>query len=70
MTDWTILDTSWLLELYQVPRDSKKARHEIASGAGYSLADISIVDLARRLQKRKQTVWVLAFDKQLEAYSG
>lgn len=153
MTDCAILDASWLLELYQVPGDSKKARHKgvllqaeaaargrmlvtvpvlfevanhivhvrnghhrrrlikqytehlntslknaipwtvvrpsrddillrtedlielanrfvEASGTGYSLADISIVDLARRLQKRKQTVQILAFDKQLEAYSG
>ena len=28
MTDLTILDTSWLLELYQVPGDSKKERHQ------------------------------------------
>lgn len=152
MTDCTILDTSWLLELYQVPRDSKKARHaevlqqaEVAaqgrmlvtvpvlfelanhivhvdngyhrrrlikqykddlntslkdetpwtvvrrsqddillksqdlieladrlvqsSGPAYSLADISIVDLAGWLRKRKQTVRILAFDEQLEAYS-
>ena len=153
MTDCTILDTSWLLELYQVPGDSKKERHEgvlrqataaaegrilvtvpvlfeVAnhivhvrnghhrrhlikqysedmrsslenetpwtivrrlqddillrtedltelasrfvkeSGIGYSLADISIIDLARQLQNRNQTVHILAFDKQLEAYSS
>lgn len=152
MTDCTILDTSWLLELYQVPGDSKKARHKgvlrqaeaatqgrmlvtvpvlfevanhivhvrnghhrhrlikqytehvntslngetpwtvvrrsqddillrtedlieladrfvEAAGPGYSLADISIVDLALRLQRRKQSVQILAFDEQLEAYS-
>ena len=153
MTERTILDTSWLLELYQVPGVSKKERHkgvvqrtkeaargeilvtvpvlfEVAnhivrvrsgrprrsliikyskhldtslkegdpwrivprlqndillrtedlielvsrfvktSGVGYSLADISIIDLARQLQNRNQTVHILAFDKQLEAYSG
>lgn len=149
----TILDTSWLLELYQVPGDSKPQRHkpvlkqaeeagfgriyvtvpvlfEVAnhivhvrnghhrrrlivrlqkdlsaslrdevpwvvvgvlqndilmrkqdliqladrlvaeSGHGYSLADISIIDLAQRLQKRQVNVRILAFDKQLEAYAS
>lgn len=152
MTDLTILDTSWLLELYQVPGDSKKERHQEvlqqarvaaqgrilvtvpvlfevanhivhvrsghhrhrliekysddlgtsleddtpwevvrpkedillrtkdliemsrrlvgASGPAYSLADISIIDLARRLQAKQQVVRILAFDKQLEAYAG
>ena len=155
MTDITILDTSWLLELYQVPGDSKQERHrhvveqakraargrmlvtvpvlfEVAnhivhvrngyrrrklieryqedvvgslteeeapwtviptlrdsdillraqdlvdlagrfaktSSVGYSLADISIIDLAQSLQKRGMTVAILAFDKQLEAYAS
>ena len=39
------------------------------SGGGYSLADISIVDLTLQLRKRKQSVRILTFDKQLEAYS-
>ena len=152
MTDYAILDTSWLLELYRVPGHSKKERQEEVleqakaamqgrmlvtvpvlfevanhivrvrnghhrrrlikqysehlnsslkdetpwtvvrrspddillrtedvielasrfvkeSGVGYSLADITIVDLALRLRDRKQSVRVLAFDKQLEAYS-
>ena len=154
MTDVTILDTSWLLELYQVPGDSKQERHphvveqakraaqgrmlvtvpvlfEVAnhivhvrngdrrrklieqyrgdvvgslkeeapwtviptlrdsdillrtqdlvdlagrfaktSSVGYSLADISIIDLAQSLQERGMAVAILAFDKQLEAYAG
>ena len=154
MTDITILDTSWLLELYQVPGDSKKERHwqvveqaeraaqgrmlvtvpvlfEVAnhivhvrngdrrrklieqyradvvgsltedtpwtvvptlregdillraqdlvdlagrfakmSSVGYSLADISVIDLAQNLQMRGMVVAILAFDKQLEAYAG
>ena len=153
MSDATILDTSWLLELYQVPGDSKPQRHEpvlrqtkeaaqgrmyitvpvlfevanhivhvrnghhhrrlivrlqkdlsaslrdevpwvvvgalqhdilmreqdliklvdrlvAESGHGYSLADISIIDLARRLQQRQVKVRILAFDKQLEAYAS
>ena len=152
MTDYAILDTSWLLELYRVPGHSKKERQEevlgqaraaaegrmlvtvpvlfevanhmvrVRSGhhrrrlikqysehlnsslkdetpwtvvrpsqddillrtedlielasrfvkessVGYSLADITIVDLALQLRKREQSVRVLAFDKQLEAYS-
>lgn len=40
------------------------------SATGYSLADISIIDLAQRLQKRQLKVRILAFDKQLEAYAG
>ena len=40
------------------------------SSVGYSLADISIIDLAQRLQRRRQEVDILAFDKQLEAYAG
>ena len=154
VTDIAILDTSWLLELYQVPGDSKRERHgpvveqarraaqgrmlvtvpvlfEVAnhivhvrngdrrrklieqyrndvvgsltneapwtvvptlreddillraqdlvdlagrfakvSSVGYSLADISIIDLAQSLQKRGMAVAILAFDKQLEAYAG
>lgn len=153
MSDATILDTSWLLELYQVPGDSKRQRYEgvldqaaiaaqgrmyvtvpvlfevanhivhvrnghrrrelikrfredvssslrdeapwtvvhalqhnvllrtqdlIAladrfaeeSAAGYSLADITVIDLAQRLQKRQLQVRILAFDKQLEAYAS
>ena len=40
------------------------------STTGYSLADISIIDLAQRLQKRQLKVRILAFDKQLEAYAS
>lgn len=28
VTGMTVLDTSWLLELYQVPGDSKRERHQ------------------------------------------
>lgn len=152
MTQCAVLDTSWLLELYQVPGDSKQQRHasvltqaaeaakgrmlvtvpvlfEVAnhivhvrngherrklieryrdhvhasleddvpwtvvralqddillrtqdlielagrffdtSGVGYSLADISVIDVVRRLQEKGQEVRILAFDKQLEAYA-
>ena len=40
------------------------------SSVGYSLADISIIDLAQGLQKREMAVSILAFDKQLEAYAS
>lgn len=154
MTGMTVLDTSWLLELYQVPGDSKRERHrpvleqakqaaqgtmmvtvpvlfEVAnhlvrvgngnqrrklieryredvvdsleqetpwtvvralqhngillrtqdlvdlagrfanaSSVGYSLADISIIDLTQSLHKRGMAVAILAFDKQLEAYAS
>ena len=154
MSEVTILDTSWLLELYQVPGDSKKTRHaevlrrtevaargrmfvtlpvlfEVAnhivhvrngrvrrklilgfrrdlkrslaedvpwivatsmddgillrsedlialadrflqeSGPGYSIADISVIDLATELRRKPRTVRVriLAFDEQLRSYS-
>ena len=154
VTDVTVLDTSWLLELYQVPGESKPERHrrvleqaeraaqgrmmvtvpvlfEVAnhivrirnvsqrrklteqyhedvvgsltqetpwtvigasqhngillrtqdlvdlagrfakvSSVGYSLADISIIDLTQSLHKRGMAVAILAFDKQLEAYAS
>lgn len=154
MSEVTILDTSWLLELYQVPGDSKKTRHaevlrrtkvaargrmfvtlpvlfEVAnhivhvrdgnvrrglvsrfrcdlkrsleedvpwtvvtsmddgillrskdlialadrflqeSGLGYSIADISVIDLATELRRKPRTakVRILAFDEQLRSYS-
>ena len=40
------------------------------SATGYSLADISIIDLAQRLQKRQLKVRILTFDKKLEAYAS
>ena len=153
MSDATILDTSWLLELYQVPRDSKPQRHEHVlkqakeaaqgrmyvtvpvlfevashivrvrnghhrrslirkfrehlrtslrdavpwtvardpqndillraedlikladrfaeeSGAGYSLANISIIDLKQWLQRRQLNVRILTFNQQLQAYAS
>ena len=154
MTDIAILDTSWLLELYEVPGDSKRERRgtvvkqaewaiqvgmlvtvpvlfEVAdhivrvrngdqrrklikkyrnhvvrslkegvpwtivralreddillkvqdlvdlagrfardSSVGYSLANISVIDLVQDLQKRGRTVAILTFNKQLEAYAG
>ena len=154
VTDVTVLDTSWLLELYQVPGESKPERHrrvleqaeraaqgrmmvtvpvlfEVAnhlvhvrngnqrrklieryredvvdsleqetpwtvvralqhngillrtqdlvglagrfanaSSVGYSLADISIIDLTQSLHKRGMAVAILAFDKQLEAHAS
>ena len=40
------------------------------SAIGYSLADISIVDLAQGLQKRQLKVCILTFDEQLRAYAS
>ena len=40
-----------------------------SSGTGYSLADISIIDLAEELQRLGRSVKILAFDQQLESYS-
>ena len=40
------------------------------SSVGYSLADISVIDLTQSLQKRGMVVAILAFDKQLEAHAG
>ena len=154
MTDIAILDTSWLLELYEVPGDSKRERRatvveqaewaiqvgmlvtvpvlfEVANhivrvsngdgrrklikryrndvvsslekgapwsivpalregdillkvqdlvdlagrfardpSVGYSLANVSVMDLARDLQKKGRTIAILTFNKQLEAYAG
>ena len=39
------------------------------SGPGYSLADISVIDLAEELRGRSKQVRILEFDKQLKAYS-
>lgn len=147
-----ILDTSWLLEFYAVPKHSRKPRHERAiaqaedvssgkmfvtlpvlfefanhlvrvepggrrrkligqyrddvteslietpwtivgepdggallradtlielagrfvshSGRGYSLADISVIDLASRLQEQRRVVEILTFDRELAGYAG
>lgn len=154
MTDVAILDTSWLLELYEVPGDSKRERRgtvvkqaewaiqvgmlvtvpvlfEVAdhivrvsngdrrrklikkyrndvvgslekgapwaivpalreddillrvqdlvdlagrfardSSVGYSLANISVIDLVLDLQKKGRTVTILTFNKRLEAYAS
>ena len=40
-----------------------------AAGPNYSFADISIIDLATELRKRNHSVKILAFDRQLAAYS-
>ena len=40
-----------------------------SSGPNYSFADISIIDLAAVLRRRKRTVTILAFEGQLESYS-
>lgn len=152
MTGGRILDTSWLLEFYRVPKHSRKARHENAvdqakdassgkmfvtlpvlfefanhlvrvehggrrrqligryrdhvadslrietpwtivgepdggallragtlieladrfvahSGEGYSLADISVIDLATRLREQRRVVKILTFDRELAAYA-
>lgn len=39
------------------------------SGPGYSLADISILELARALRRQGLEVQVLTFDRDLESYS-
>ena len=40
-----------------------------SSGPNYSFADISIIDLAAVLRRRRRTVKILAYDAQLESYS-
>lgn len=40
-----------------------------SSGPGYSIADISVIDLSIRLRRSGKLVKILAFDKQLSAYS-
>ena len=40
------------------------------AGPNYSFADISIIDLATELRKRNHSIEILAFDRQLAAYSG
>lgn len=40
------------------------------SGKGYSLADISVIDLAARLQEQRRVVEILTFDRELAAYAG
>lgn len=40
-----------------------------SSGNGYSFADISVIDLSIRLRRPGKLVKILAFDKQLTAYS-
>lgn len=45
-------------------------RFAAEASIGYSLADISVIDLTRRLQSRRVPVSILAYDKQLEAYAG
>ena len=53
-------------------QDLIKLADRFVEGAApsYSLADISIIDLAQRLQKRQLKVRILAFDEQLEAYAS
>lgn len=40
------------------------------SGRGYSLADISVIDLASRLQEQRRVVEILTFDRELAGYAG
>lgn len=40
------------------------------SGKGYSLADISVIDLAARLREQRRVVEILTFDHELAAYAG
>ena len=39
------------------------------SGPGYSIADISVIDLSMKLRRSRKVVRILAFDKQLTSYS-
>lgn len=40
------------------------------AGPNYSFANISVIDLATELRKRKRTVRILTFNEQLAAYSN
>lgn len=40
-----------------------------STGPNYSFADISIIDLARKLRQQSKEVKIFAFDLQLESYS-
>lgn len=40
-----------------------------ASGYNYSFANISIIDLAAEIRKRDQSVKIMTFNRQIEAYS-
>lgn len=66
---WTIatVDSEILFRLEDVMQLAERFLE--SSGTGYSLADISIIDLAEELQRLGRSVKILAFDQQLESYS-
>ena len=66
---WTILAAGKdiLLRSSDIVRLADRFRQ--ASGANYSFANISIIDLTAALQERNRTVEVLSFNERLSAYS-
>ena len=71
-TPWTVIRALQNNDILLRAQDlvDLAGRFAKASSVGYSLADISIIDLAQSLQKKGMTVAILAFDKQLEAYAS
>ena len=71
-TPWTVIRALQNNDILLRAQDlvDLASRFAKTSSVGYSLADISIIDLAQSLQKRGMTVAILAFDKQLEAYAS
>ncbi len=67
---WTIatVESEILFRLQDVMRLAERFLE--SSGSGYSFADISIIDLAKELQRLGRSVKILAFDQQLESYSN
>ena len=70
MTDWAILDTSWLLELYQVPRHSQKDRYEEVLGQareaaqGWMLVTVPVLfEFANTSYKSATGIFVVALSR-------
>ena len=66
---WTIvaLDGNILLRSEDLINIARRFLQE--AGPNYSFANISVIDLAIELRKRKRTVRILTFNEQLAAYS-
>ena len=67
---WTILATGKDILLRSEDVVRLADRFLQASGENYSVAGISIIDLAATLQGKNRAVEILTFDGQLAAYSG
>ena len=67
---WTIVATGEDILLRSKDIIRLADRFLQSSGANYSFADISIIDLADTFQGKNRAVEILTFDGQLAAYSG